>query len=172
MLLLTPTVSHRADPGVSGPGWSVQTDAAFRTSHATPVLLHCPTRFVHWALVVHAIVVSKLHEPLSGVQLAGVAHAAPLLALLEQTFPLSQSLLTVQLGVGLPAVHLPGTAPHWVAALASVQVLALFEHTPVASAHCAVLPTAVQLAPTLPVVHDPAFAHAGSVSCRGARGRA
>jgi hypothetical protein len=79
-------------------------------------MLQLPTRFVHWAFVVHAILESKLHEPASGVQVAAVVHAAPLVWLLEQVLPRLQSLFALHVVVlGSPAVHLPATPAQVVA---------------------------------------------------------
>ena len=93
------------------------------------------------------------------------------------TFPVEQApaflhvtslALPVKHGVPtLPVEHAPGFW-HAVAAVPVVQGWPFLAgspemHTPLASAHCAVLPLTVQAPPTLPVVQDPASVQAAAV---------
>ena len=149
-----------------GPGWFVHIVLAVAAVHDSPVMLHVPTSAVHCAFVVQAIELSKLHEPLSGVQSPATEHAAPLDALFEQVFPMLQSLAMLHDVVfGCPAVQCPGAPPQVVPWFATVHDAPLFAppvQTPVESAHCGVEPTAVHEAPTAPLVHAPGLAQAAS----------
>jgi hypothetical protein len=100
-----------------------------------------------------------LQVPFSGMQAPPVVvemfaglQAVPLFWLLPQPLPTSQSAFTEQLVVfGLPAEHLPGTAVHCASA---VQESARFVQAP-DFLHCAVDPTAVQVALSLPAGQVP-----------------
>ena len=113
-LPLTPPVSQRTPViGLVGPGWLGHWASAVQDA---PVMLQAPTRVEHWALVVHAMPESKLHDPFSGVQSPGTEHAAPFDWLFEQTLPMLQSLATLHDVVfGCPAVHFPGAPAHVIA---------------------------------------------------------